>query len=119
MKSSMSQNGSIVKTITVDKKKLIDTLNRNKEKHLKDHEEGVKLWTERMKDLGRKLTANPSTDLINKIASIAKPSSHVDEYNTALSMLEYDTETTAELDHSAFRQYILGTAASGRHSERV
>lgn len=85
-------------TITVPKERLIKTLKKNRKKHLKIFEEAQAVYRAQMiKELDRALQDARDGKKIRRAFTLPVPENHVDDFDTALEMLEWDTNEEVEL----------------------
>jgi hypothetical protein len=98
-----------LRTVTVDKAKLIETVEKNKEFHAKEYEE---TWAEYVKAIRKALdvVAEQARDNVVNLAelnSLPKPRSYVDDYEEALEILRWEVGEQVELDRDEFKNYVL------------
>lgn len=100
-----------MRSVKIEKKKLLGIVRENKEKHINDFNESVADF----KALAIKIT-NTNLELVNSgdLAKISKvkvipqaPVSHEKEYDRAIRMLELSVEDTIELEEDIFNQLVL------------
>jgi hypothetical protein len=88
---------------------LMKTLADNRDQHFRDYEKAKKGW--------RKLLAKQLTGLLadleagksiegSRLHLEAKPTHYLKEYDEALDMLKYATNTVIELNQEQFRAYV-------------
>jgi hypothetical protein len=102
---------NVMRSVKIDKKKLLGIVRENKEKHIVAFNESV----EDFKALAIKITAANlelanSGDLakISKAKSIPQaPTSHEKEYERAIRMLELSVEKEIEVEEDIFNQLVL------------
>lgn len=94
-------------SITVDKPKLVKTLTKNRKKHLKLFEEAQKVYRAQMiEELDRALKDAKNGKKIRRSFTLPVPENHVEDFDTALQMLEWEKGEEIELSHSDFLQYV-------------
>lgn len=100
-----------MRSVKIDKKKLLAIVRENKEKHINDYNESV----EDFKALAVKIT-NANLELVNtgdlakisRVKSIPQaPVSHEKEYERAIRMLELSVEKEIEVAEDIFNQLVL------------
>lgn len=96
-------------TIKVEVGKLINALEVNRAKHLKDYEKAKKGWKKLLlKDL-QTLTSDLQADKSIDKARLylkPKPEHYLGEYDEAIEMLKFSHNESIELDQEQFRAYV-------------
>ena len=116
--------------ITVEKKRILEIIKRNKENHVEEYKEAMKgyrvgvvagleklmgniqdmsneveLSLEEARN-GGKLKTSFSLDVYSPFTDLIKPESHEKEYETVIGMIELDTGVEVELDRGEYRNYV-------------
>ena len=87
---------------------LVAKLKENRKKHEAEYEKLNKAYREAIVDsMSSKLRAIKEGKDINLIFSIPRPENHVEDYDLAITMLEYETREEIEIERNEFEQYIL------------
>ena len=98
-----------MKNVIVEKKKLLEALKENREKHQKDYDEALENWA----GTARIQLADELDDLKNcpedasLFFDLPKPESYVKDYDRAIAMVEMDVRDTLEMSEMDFRQFVL------------
>lgn len=100
-----------MENVTVEKATLIAKLTENRAKHQAAYEAAIMGWrTTVMAELENAIDAFPKdweiSDL-NFASRFQKPMNHVGEYDTALEMLEWETQEVVTLDRPTFQNLVL------------
>jgi hypothetical protein len=99
-----------MKNITVTKTGLIAKLGENRSKHVNEYEAARIGWHQKMLDALTTATAEfdrtEETKDLNFAYRFPKPESHVDEYDRALEMLDWETENLITLSEQDFRHFV-------------
>jgi hypothetical protein len=97
-------------SISCDKTRLMETLKENREKHRKIYAKASEgyiknagKWLKRKQD---ELNKKPDVD-INLNFGISKPYHHLEEYDTAIGMLEWNLDTNVNLTKQQFENFVL------------
>ena len=104
-----------MRSVKIDKKKLLAIVRENKEKHIAEYNESVADF----KDLAIRITTKNleivNTGDLDKIAKLkavpAAPVSHEKEYERAIRMLELSVEKEIEVEEDIFNQLVLDERA--------
>ena len=102
---------NVMRSVKIDKKKLLAIVRENKEKHIAEYNESVADF----KDLAIRITTKNleivNTGDLDKIAKLkavpAAPVSHEKEYERAIRMLELSVEKEIEVEEDIFNQLVL------------
>lgn len=123
------------RTVVVEKSRLLSTLKENRQKHQREYDDAVagykQLATERLTDLkskaASKLDSNfesiqaridafdpddgELTDVVTLLSSMTfnlkVPRNHVESYNVAIEMAEWETRDEIELTQRQFQCFVL------------
>lgn len=96
------------RAIKVNKARLSEQLRANREKHVREYQEAVAGYRERLITvLARKLEAAKKREHVDHRIDLAVPISRVPEYDQALAMLEWEEEETLTLSPDEFRCFVL------------
>lgn len=94
-------------TITVEKADLIATLRDNRQAHQEIFEKAQDVYREQMiAELDRALAEARNGGKIRRAFSLPVPENHTEDFDTAISMLEWDQGGTVELSRREFREYV-------------
>jgi len=98
-----------MKNILVKKTDLIELVQKNKKTHLEQYELAIegywKTMAEKADELREKAAARAKP--VNVVINIFKPQNHLEEYETALKMLEMHQSGTIEISKEEFEKYAL------------
>jgi hypothetical protein len=108
----MEQFGrNVMRTVKVDKTKLMTTLLANRDTHVAAYNESVNDYKEVVAKMARanlKLANTGDLESIAKMKAIpSAPTSHEDSYTKAIKMLEFSVESVIELEEMIFNQLVL------------
>lgn len=101
-----------MKTIRVQKEKLLDTLKTNRDNHISEYQEAVELYYDDVLsklDKKRREVKKAGVDGIldiNTVVSVSAPVSYKDEYDTTIEMLEWSTDDFIDLTQDEFKRYV-------------
>lgn len=95
--------------VTCKKQELLDALKLNREKHLAEYREAFQGWREAVRARLVVLLDEVVTSDEDWIPSIGypKPTSHVDDYDRVLRMLQMSVEDAITLREDQFACYVL------------
>lgn len=99
-----------MKTVKVDRKKLLETLIQNKQIHEQEFLALYGAWrTEYITLLTRELDKVRGSTPADKLGHIhlEPPTSYANDYETAIQMLQWSEEETITLDRTEFQWYVL------------
>ena len=101
-----------MQSVTVSKSELLRKVRENRETHIREYVEADEGWIEEVeKALVEMLEKFRSGDFstTNRRAAydLPRPKSHVDEYDTAIAMLEMSVDAEVELMEHEFQQYVM------------
>jgi hypothetical protein len=97
-------------TIAVDRERLLQTLIKNRKKHKETYRKAKKAYRKRMvKELYSAAAQIEKGGKVNTrtVLMLPVPQSYLDEYDTVIEMVEWQTENTFSLDQGAFEMYVL------------
>lgn len=96
-------------TVTVEKQKLLSTLKENRAEHRQIFEKAQVAYREAMvEELDRALQEAKDGKKITRVFTLPVPEDHTDDFDTAISMVEWEVNSTVELEYGEFEQYVLG-----------
>ena len=95
--------------VTVRVQELLSTLRDNRAQHRREHEDAVRGWIAKAKDMLGKARTEFSSDPPKEALFLAleRPKSHDEAYKQAIEMFEMHTGETIEIDAQVYRCYIL------------
>lgn len=109
-------------SVTIKKNELLAKLQENKEKHRYDYEKAMKNWRKEVAEEGKKVFVEAEEGTLNGMggngrsrgttshplitAIFDEPECHLDDYSTAIGMLEMSVDDTVVLGHGQFRCYV-------------
>lgn len=97
-----------MKTVTINTLKLLDIINENRAKHIKDYDEaiiGYRAEAEKqLKDMIKKVRGG---EPISHILTLMQPVNNVADYDRNIRMLELSDTTTVEISEQEFKQYVM------------
>jgi hypothetical protein len=94
-------------TINVVKADLIETLRKNREEHQAIFEKAQEVYRDQMiAELNRALNEAKTGGKIIRSFRLPVPENHTEDFDTAIQMLEWHTETHVELTIREFTQYV-------------
>lgn len=96
-----------MKTVIVEKSKLLEHLRTNREAHITDFAEAIDGYHKTViKKLEERLKAAQAGEDVSLRIEVSKPISQLSSYDEAISMLVWNTNDLIELDRAEFRQYV-------------
>lgn len=100
-----------MRSVKVEKKKLLSIVRENREKHIKEYDESVADYKAAAVKVAAEHVELAKTGELSKIAKIkAMPSAPVNyekEYDRAIRMLELSVEKEIEVEEDIFNQLVL------------
>jgi hypothetical protein len=97
-----------MKTVKVNKDKLLKTLKKNRKKHRGTFEKAQDKYREEfIRVLDRRLKEAREGGKINTRINLPEPQDFTESYDTAIEMVEWAEDDTIELTQQDFEQYIL------------
>ena len=97
-----------MRTVTVNKAKLIETVKENREAHRDIFLEAQKGYRKQAIELlDESLRCARNGKKFKMMFSLPAPVDQTEEYDKALKMLEWSVDDNIELGEQAFRQYVL------------
>ena len=100
-----------MRSVKIEKKKLLAIVRENKEKHIKEYEESVTDYKAGAIKIAKEHVELAKTGELDKIAKIrampSAPVSHEKEYDRAIRMLELSVEKEIEVEEDIFNQLVL------------
>lgn len=108
-KNTLKERKMSLQEVTVDKKQLIETVEKNKEIHAHDFEdtweEYIKAFKKALDVVAEHLSKNEvDTSELNKLP---KPKSYVDSYEETLELLRWEVNEQITLNRDEFQNYVL------------
>jgi hypothetical protein len=111
------------RTITVKRSQLLEKLKENRELHAKEYEEAVDEYKRAsvvaldkkklevlaaMKKLREQLASDgvPANLDVSLSLDVARPTSHVNDYDEVISQTEWDTREEVPLNSAEFKRYV-------------
>lgn len=97
-----------MKEITVDKKKLEETLRANMKIHISEFEETHKVYSKMAKKAVEQLRGKLELETkgVDLYINLDEPKSNEKDYLTALEMLDLEVNTNVTISEQEFKQYI-------------
>ena len=96
-----------MRTVTVKRQKLLDTLRVNREKHIADYTEAREGYVKRaIASMQKNLKAAKNGGEVKTVIDLPVPVSFASNYDVAIAMLEWSEDLTIELDQNEFEQYV-------------
>lgn len=93
--------------IQVDKQQLLDKLRENRENHINTYEEVLQAYQEKCIKLLEEHIERIRSGAVEKVnVSLPAPENHEDEYDRAISMVEWHQGDQLELDSFQFDNFI-------------
>ena len=100
-----------MRSVKVEKNKLLDIVRNNQIKHVKEFDESVKDYKKAAIKVAKEhveLAKTGNLDQISKIKAMPqRPTSYEKDYDRAIRMLELSVEDTIELEEDVFNQLVL------------
>lgn len=100
-----------MRSVKVNKTELMDILQANKKKHIKEFDESVKDYKKAALKVAKdhvELAKSGDLDKISKIRAMPqRPTSYEDSYNRAIRMMELSVDEVIELEEQIFNQLVL------------
>lgn len=97
-----------MKTVKVDKKKLIVIVRANRERHVSIFEEAAKNYRAAViTELDRMLEDARQGRKIRRAIQLAEPFNQTEQYDRVLRMLELSLDQEIELTETDFAQYVM------------
>ena len=100
-----------MRSVKVEKKKLLGIVRENKEKHVKEFEESVADYKKAAIKVAAEHVEFAKTGDLDQIAKIRampqRPHSYEKEYDRAMRMLELSVEKEIEVEEDVFNQLVL------------
>ena len=99
----------MLETVKVDRDKLLTTLQENKAKHVDEYNDAIAEYRKQAEKALRKraIEIRDGETLRKEIDDLPAPLSFVKDYDRAIAMVEWSTESELELDEHAFRAWVL------------
>ena len=98
-----------MKTVKINKDRLLETVKLNLETHVQDYKEAVEGYAiEMTTQLKAKLAELDNGEVPEQnFVDLPKPSSHAGDYEQVIAMLEYSEDDVVELDDYEFQNYVM------------
>ena len=116
----LRNGGGAMRTVNIEKNKLLEKVKENLEKHIKEYNEAVEdyiavvqeICVENVKIAKRNLKVSKEMNCVNGDFNLPKmfpsiPVSYENEYNRAIAMLEMSADEIIELESEVFNQLVL------------
>lgn len=98
----------MMQSVSVDKDRLLSTLRANREKHVSEYNEAVKIYREEAcRALRRRANEIKAEETLSHRIDLVEPQTFAEDYDRAIAMAEWSVEETIDLDESEFRSYVL------------
>jgi hypothetical protein len=102
---------NIMRSVRLEKDKLLEIVKQNKIKHISDYEEAVIDFKEAVLKIAKDNLELAITTEISKIKKMKTvpviPATYEESYNKALRMLELSVDSVIELEEEIFNQLVL------------
>jgi len=100
-----------MREISVDRLKLLECLKVNKQQHVEQYLKAIAGYQIELKEkLQEELAALTKDMRYDSLSLVVRaPMSHIQDYDVAISMVEWSTESEIKLTEDEFRQYVLDT----------
>lgn len=96
-----------MKSITVSKTKLLDTLQKNRDQHQAIYNEAnAKFREAAVRELENRLFAARGTGKISLYINLSEPEDHTDSFDTAIAMVKWEQSDSIELTEQDFNRYV-------------
>ena len=96
-----------MKTVTIEKQKLLKHLKENREKHLKEYVESHDNWEKKVIETLERALFNAKKDAVFKTHfNIPEPQSFIEEYDTVIEQLKWTEDGMIELDLHEFQRFV-------------
>lgn len=96
--------------IKVDKAKLIEKIQENKENHVEQFEIAVVAYkkeaTKQMRQNIKRINREDNTDDLSTRIKLTAPENRVDDYEKLLNQFEWELDDTVTLSQGEFNQYV-------------
>jgi len=100
-----------MRSVKVNKAELLEIVNKNKIKHVKEFDESVKDYKKAAIKVAKEHVELAKTGDLEQIAKIrampSRPVSYEDSYTRAIRMLELSIDDVIELEEQIFNQLVL------------
>ena len=100
-----------MKTVTINKKELLDILYENRIKHAEQYDEAVKDYKAVIMNFSKANIKSINASVEGGTFSIKQypsyPPSYISEYDQVIRMIELDVNDTITLDKTDFNNYVL------------
>ena len=102
---------NVMRSVKIDKHKLLDIVRENKVKHITEFEEAIIDYKAAALKVANEHLELANTGDLDKIAQIkampSRPKSYEDSYARAVRMLELSVDEIIELEETIFNQLVL------------
>lgn len=96
-----------MKSVSVDKAKLVETLKTNRDEHRANFEEALEGWAKAVvAEIDRLREDALAKRKINQYISHTRPEDHTDDYDRVIAMLEWSNEGEVVLTEQEFAHYV-------------
>ena len=97
-----------MKTVLISKDKLLVKMKENRESHLKQYEEALDGWKEKVINELEKALKNAREFIEFKtFLELPKPTDHTSDYDEIIARVEWNEEKQIALDQHDFNQFVL------------
>jgi NOL1/NOP2/fmu family ribosome biogenesis protein len=98
----------MLESVKVDKGKLMSTLQENRGKHVAEYTTAVEQYrVEAEKALRKRALAIRDGETLKTGIDLPEPKSFEADYDRAIAMVDWSTESVIELDEQDFRAFVL------------
>lgn len=104
------------RTIKLNKAKLIEKIEENKQKHIKDYEEAVIAYRKKAQELLDKTIKELSDGSLKIGITLVTPVNRANEYDKVIEMFNWELNDEVELTQSEFNEYIHDDNSASRAS---
>lgn len=96
-----------MKTVRVKCNDLLNHLVKNREKHIDEHNNMMKIYRLAVVDRLNKMLSLAKEDKDVPFFDLVNPESYLSSYDQAIEMLQWTTDTEILLEAGEFRQYVM------------
>jgi len=105
--SPLHTKGIMMDLIKVDKDQLLETLRENRENHINTYDEVLQAYRDKSVELLEEHIERIRSGAVEKVnVNLPVPENHEDEYDRAISMVEWHQGETIELDSYEFDNFV-------------
>lgn len=96
-----------MKSVTVKKDQLLDTMRANRDQHREEYIEARKKYQQKAVEELRARLARAEDGDIDLVFDLPKPVDYTESYEDAIQMIEWEIDGDITLDHQLFQRYVL------------